>query len=277
MAKKDPSNYHNKLKSYSFLAGTLITTVNAAKAQTVYTDIIPDSTVNTDGGTFNLDLNNDGTFDFTFFETHNPGGSSTSSYTKTGISPLGSNAIAGSVSGAYIYPFAMNSGDTVKASLTWNIGSNQSMGSYWGGVAPYGNWLGLNDKYVGLKLDVAGNIYYGWARLDVDATGSAFTIKDYAYMNSIDQEIVIGATSVGINNQQLEETTIYNDNREIYIRSESKSDGLITITNMAGQQVHVENKTGTETIINLEAVKAGIYFVTLSSGDLRYTKRILIN
>src|SRR6476646_2644767 len=132
-------NFQKKLKSYSALAGTMIA-VQQLNAQVVYTDIVPDSTVATDGGMYNLDLNNDGTFVFTFNQTI-----TTSSYypaNKVGVNALNANMVAGLATGAYIYPSAMNTGDTVSSALTWNIGSSMSMGSYFGSPYSFGNFLG---------------------------------------------------------------------------------------------------------------------------------------
>lgn len=281
MKKTYKKNFQDKLKSYSALAGTIIAAANTADAQIVYTDIIPDSTVTTDGGSYDLDLNNDGTFDFTFNLTINPGGSSSSApppYNKVGVAALNSNLVAGSATGAYIYPLAMNAGDTVKPSLTWNMGTSQSMGSYWGGTAPYGNWLGKTNKFIGLKLDVSGSIYYGWARLDVTPTATAFTIKDYAYMNAVNQPIVAGASaSVGIVENNLAGLQIYNDNRRVFIRLQNAVEGTISINNTLGQEVYNSKTEGTEQEIGLADVKAGIYFVSIRSQNIRFTKKIIIN
>lgn len=278
MKKNYSRNFNGKLKSYSALAGTLIA-ANQVNAQIVYTDIIPDSTVNTDGGSYNLDLNNDGTFDFTFNLTINPGGTSSSSpaYNKVGVTPLGSNQIAGTVSSPYIYPSALNTGDSVKSSLTWNIGNSQSMGSLWGGAYPYGNFLGTTDKHIGLQINVAGAIYYGWARVDVNADATSFTIKDYAYMNAADQPIMIGSASVGINENSAQGIQVFNDNRVIHVKNKNFSEGSIKITNTLGQELQNELMNSELTILSMENEKPGIYFVTVKSGQINYTKKIIIN
>ena len=53
-----------KIKSYSALAGSIIAVSASADAQVVYTDVSPDSVINTSGGFYNIDLNADGTTDF---------------------------------------------------------------------------------------------------------------------------------------------------------------------------------------------------------------------
>lgn len=273
--KNHSVNFRNKLKSYSALAGTMMA-AGTADSQVIYTDISPDVMVNTDGGSYDLDLNNDGTFDFTFTETLSPGGSSSSAYNKVGVTPLNSNMVAGSTAGNYVYPFAMNSGDSIQSSLTWNVGADQSMGSYWGASYTYGNWPGVNDKYIGLKLDVAGTIYYGWARLDVVPLSTSFVIKDYAYMSVADQPILAGSLSVGIKENNLSGTSIYNDDHMINIVTESFTGATIRIMNNLGQEIRSAAQTGTHTIIDLSDLNTGIYLVTLISDNNKFTKKIII-
>ncbi|MCE3279736.1 MAG: hypothetical protein K0S44_1927 [Bacteroidetes bacterium] len=274
--KNQKINFRNKLKSYSALAGTMIA-AGTADSQIVYTDISPDVMVNTDGGSYDLDLNNDGTFDFTFNQIISPGGSSSSPYNKVGVTPLNSNMIAGSTAGNYVYPFAMNPGDSIKSSLSWNVGTSQSMGSYWGASYTYGNWPGVNNKYIGLKLDVAGTIYYGWARLDVVPLSTSFTIKDYAFMNIAGQPILAGSLSVGIKENNLSGTTIYNNNHTINILTKTFTDGTIRIMNNLGQEVRSAAQTSNHTIIDLSDLNAGIYFVTIITENNKFTKKIIIN
>ncbi|MDF2438121.1 MAG: hypothetical protein K0Q95_2497 [Bacteroidota bacterium] len=267
-------NLHNKLKSYSALAGTLFV-AHQASSQIVYTDIIPDSTVNTDGAMYDLDLNNDGTFDFTFKQTI----TTYMSYPvqKVSVNALNLNEVAGSVAGAYIYPTAMNAGDTIQSSLVWNVGTSQSMASYFGASYSYGQWLGATDKYIPLKINVAGTIYYGWARLDVATLANSFTIKDYAYMNSPGQPILAGATmSVGIAKAESKGITVYNNNREIHINTQT-SQGIVTITNALGQAVLSQQINSEQNIVSLETEKAGVYFVNVKSQQISYTKKIVIN
>lgn len=281
MKKNYSQHFQGRLKSYSALAGTVIAAANSANAQAVYTNISPDSTVTTNGGYYDLDLNNDGTFDFKFQLTLNPGSSYYSyAYNKVGVSALDSNQVAGSANGAYIYPLVFNTADTVKPSLTWYMGSNQSMGSSWGGPSyVYGNWLGATDKFIGLKLHVPNTDtnYYGWARLDVEALAHSFTIKDYAVMNIPNQPIVIGSGYVGIKENILTGSTIYNNNRLVYIQTKNPIVGTVVIVNAAGQQVYAGKVEGQQSEINLGDISAGIYFVSLRSQNIRLTKKIVIN
>ncbi|HEX8517320.1 MAG TPA: T9SS type A sorting domain-containing protein [Bacteroidia bacterium] len=274
--------YAAKLKSYSAYAAAFFASANAADAQVVYTDISPDQTFNTDGASYDLDLNNDGTFDFQFRQIITPGATTSSSsspgYNKVEVEALNSNMIAGSTSGAYIYPLAMAAGDSVKPSLQWNVGAYQSMGSLWSGTATYGNWPGSTDKYIGLKINVSGATYYGWARLDVNALATQFTIKDYAYMNAPDQPIMTGSTSVGIRHDGFGNVKIYNDNRTVYITNPDAAPGsLIQVYDISGKEIITLQVSEKESILQMENEKAGAYFVRYSNDKFKYTKKIIIN
>jgi hypothetical protein len=278
MVKNYSGHFKSNLRSYSAFAAAFFASANAANSQVIYTDISPDQTFNSDGASYDLDLNNDGTFDFQFRQIIFPGSTSSSatSYNKVEVEALNSNMIAGSTSGAYIYPLAMNVGDSVKPSLQWNVGMNQSMGSYWGGSASYGNWPGASNKYIGLKINVAGVIYYGWARLDVNALATQFTIKDYAYMNAPDQPIQIGA-SVGIAKHQPLNVKIYNDNRNLFVNCPEVNPGsFIQIFDVSGKEIKTLEINDPENIVHLESEAPGAYFIRFTGGQIRYTQKIII-
>ncbi|MCH8331642.1 MAG: hypothetical protein IH946_09760, partial [Bacteroidetes bacterium] len=91
-------------------------------------------------------------------------------------------------------PFALDFGDTIDANqMDW---SNNNSGHMQ--LAPGGNgqWHGVSDKYMGLKVWINGNWHYGWVRMDVSSSGSEFTVKDYAYEDIPDQRITAGALPV---------------------------------------------------------------------------------
>jgi hypothetical protein len=61
----------------------------------------------------------------------------------------------------------------------------------------YGPWNNVQDRYLGLKFIVKGEIHYGWARLNV-VTGDEFVIKatltGYAYETIPNKPIIAGKT-----------------------------------------------------------------------------------
>jgi len=180
--------------------------VQFAKAQIVYTDVNPDQTFNSNTS-YNLDLNNDGTIDFTL----TTGAYSTLPSGCQGYACLCHNTGAN----VSIYPLSdsvainggaldMNLNDTIggslpysnhQPSLTLRAGSGNctSFSSY------SGNWTA--PGYLGLKLIADGQIYYGWVHLSVSVGHggynycyASFTLMDYAYNSIPDQLILAGQT-----------------------------------------------------------------------------------
>ncbi len=268
---------NNKLKSYSALAGSIALMSTQADAQIIYTDVNPDSTTNIGGNFYNLDLDNGGVFDFTF----NLNISTSTGYTsqQVAVTPTGSNGVAGDTVGAYVYPFAFNSGDTIKSTLQFNFTSSQSMASYFGSSYSYGNFLGQTDKFIGLQFNIGPNLHYGWARFNVDATASLFTIKDYAYNATPDAYILAGEMGVGIlENTLISNASIYSSDKNIVVKflSEKVIQADVKITNALGQEIYKAALSNKETSIDMSKEKTGIYFVTITQGSIVYTKKVYI-
>ena len=195
MKKNKNKNLSKKLKRYGALVAAVSGTSQSDGA-IVYTDVSPDFAGGI-GSQYFLDLNNDGTDDFRIYSVQS--GSSSYSYVNLYIEPLGANNdVLGSGSSNYAYPFALNSGQTISAggSSWFNNGYGSGYQSMvWGYSNSLGNWPSATDKYLGLRIQVGGNTYYGWARLDVNADGSSFTVKDYAYEDVANLSINAGATT----------------------------------------------------------------------------------
>ena len=269
---------NNKLKSYSALAGSIALISTQADAQIIYTDVNPDSTTTLGGSYYNLDLDNGGVFDFAF--NLNIGTSSSYTSNQVAVTPAGSNGVAGDTIGAYVYPFAFNSGDTIKSTLQFNVGSSQSMASYFGSGSSYGNFLGQTDKYIGLQFYIGSQLHYGWARFDIDATASLFTIKDYAYNSVPNAYILAGEMPVGISeNALMNNASIYSSDNNIVIQFTTNEliQADVRITNALGQEVYVGSIADKETSIDMKKEKTGIYFVTISQESIVYTKKVYIH
>ena len=195
------------LKKLSAFIVTAMLFSASANAQIVYTDVNPDLTINTNGGVYALDLNNDGITDFniTFNTTTIPQG--TNRYIR--ITPLGANKVGNDLS--YPYPSALSINTLIdSSSFSWLSNANQSLISRIWFIPPprggsplwqtRGNWNGASDKYVPLQLDVSSQKYYGWARLDAATNAMSFTVKDYAYNSIPNQSILAGEPiATGIN------------------------------------------------------------------------------
>lgn len=270
------STLNKKIKSYSALASSIALMSSQADAQIIYTDINPDSTATLSGTSFNLDLDNGGVVDFTFNLTIGTGSSTSQG---VGVSAAGTNAVAGSTIGSYTYPLALNNGDTIKSTLQFNVGSSQSMASYFGSGYSFGNWLGVADKYIGLQFYIGTQLHYGWARLDVTATANQFTIKDYAYNATPNEYIIAGEMGVGINeNELMAATSIYSAEKNVIISflKDQPINAVVKISNALGQEIYNQALIEKETSINLSKEKTGIYFVTITNKNSVYTKKVYL-
>lgn len=187
MDKKDKNALQKRLAKYGLLT-VAIAASSDAEGAIIYTDEAPDFAGGI-GSQYFLDLNNDAIDDFRIW--HN---GSSNLY----ISPLGSNnEVLGSGGATFAYPFALTSGTTISsgAGQFFNNGFAGGFQSLNYGSCSFGNWCSVTDRYLGLRFDIGGNIHYGWVRLDVNVSGSSWTVKDYAYDDFVGAPIDAGATS----------------------------------------------------------------------------------
>jgi len=80
-------------------------------------------------------------------------------------------------------PLALAKGDAIgdaPATGKWSLPAYAALN----GSGATGNWIGVKDKYLGLRFKKDGKWAYGWARLDVDAPPTNFVLKDYAYAST---------------------------------------------------------------------------------------------
>jgi hypothetical protein len=189
------SSLLKKISSYSAIAGLTLATDNAY-SQIVYHDIMPDYTGNEDA-IFQIDLNNDGSYDFKLKQE------SSSSYTYITFTEgvymhnFQSNQLSGSgINNAKVFCddsiIVLQSGDTIGPNSPWNGGafmrfklheftfqshdSNVEFDSE--KTSSLGNWLGVTNKFIGIKVLESGQPHFGWIRLTVNDYN--FTVKDYA-------------------------------------------------------------------------------------------------
>lgn len=178
------------LKTYSALAAMALAATSAS-AQIVYEDIDPDAILEDTIYSFPIDLNEDGMNDFGVYRF---------SFGSVGfadfIIPFTNVSLAGSIgSGSSSYPvaYAVNAGENIGEDLNWPFGSFALLASD-GVFAPgaHGNWAGVTDKYLGVRLDLGDHFIYGWVRMDVTDDGTSLTIKDMAYNSEENGSICAG-------------------------------------------------------------------------------------
>ncbi|MCK8479129.1 T9SS type A sorting domain-containing protein [Psychroserpens algicola] len=255
MKKTTSSKLSKQLTKYGALTAAIVGVADANGQSIIYDDI-PDFTGGI-GDTFLLDLNNDGTDDFQI--RHN---GSSNLY----IDPLtASNDVLGSGGATFAYPFNLSSGTAISsgANSWFNNGFAGGFQSLNYGSCSFGNWCSVTDGYIGLRFNISGSIHYGWAQLDVDQTGSVWTVKAKAYHDTAGSAINAGQETLSIDNTVLE---------AIKIVSLGKSIGLYNLTeatnyrlvNMTGKVVLNGTTTDANHVIEANTIANGIYIIELT-------------
>jgi len=195
---------NEKLKNYSLLTAALGAT--PAIAQMVYTDVNPDQTISTFGAGLNVDIDNNGTPEFSMIAYS----SISISYSIKGIYLSGSNGQVnysytsfsiGTSSTSLSTPVAMNLNDPIYGALNFGSGWMSVQGVYGGSSFQVGAWSGQTDKYLGVQFTIGTSTHYGWVRMDVGTDGKTFTLKDYAYNATAATTVLAGDMGVSAINE----------------------------------------------------------------------------
>lgn len=271
----------NRLTKYSAAAFAVVGAAGA-NAQVVYTNVDPDYNGNAPTGDFDgvaIDLNNDATIDFVVgsVDTLLSGGRLRTTY----VLPYGTvgNAIAGESPSGYDYALALDMGAMIDNTLNW-ISATNTMAYNVDSANPYNeNWNGVTDKYLGLQFKIGASTHYGWARLDVQAIGDIFTLKDYAFNGIPDLGIVAGATA-GILTEQMDEMVHFvnqpNNSVKVVINS-NLTNGVITVVSASGAVVSTGNVDGETFTIDMNGMASGIYMINASFAEGSITKKMIVH
>ena len=287
-------------KFYAFIVTAMMFSASA-NAQIVYTDIIPDKTLSY--GSYSLDLNNDGQSDFTFRAWYSflscAGGGCMIRLDTTLIKPTGLSWVSDYTNGEAA---RLNSGDSInESSPLWTnfqsqlLYNNRADCSSLGYCTPQhaftaphslyspGIWINVVDKYLALKIQVSGNIYYGWARLDAGGDGLDITIKDYAYNSIPNQPILAGQTTIVtgiIENSFASSINLFPNPAENHLTISLGSNNPkveLTISDLTGKVIYTTLATDTQKIeVNTKDFAEGIYVVQIQTADFIATKKLVV-
>jgi hypothetical protein len=221
-------------------------------AQIIYTDVIPDDTLSWPASvpwtvTYDLDINNDSFSDFTISDIYTGNG-------QCGIGgPPKRIATARILSNDpnflygcnYIYPTALNFGDTINYNFDWQTTSGTLFNIRGGICIPIdttGYWRSLSDHYLPIRFSKNGNNYFGWLRMNLYQQNSPvlvspirIIIKEYAYNSTPNQIIIAGSRiSIGINGNSLicngDSTTCVATGGTSYLWSTGETAASITVS-----------------------------------------------
>ena len=160
-------------KTLIFITSILMWGANLSAAP-VFTDIEPDTTIAADVGvilSYYIDFNGDGEDELEL--CHFYGDDSWNN-----IEAYSAGQHCEICAGQWSGPVIMNKDDKISSKNSWvctNSGSSNSA------LFMNPDWLGVVDKYMGIRFKVDGNWHYAWVVLDVFADNSGFTVKEYAY------------------------------------------------------------------------------------------------
>lgn len=271
MTKITSKKLSKQLAKYSALT-VAIGGIADANGQINYTDVQPDFAGGI-GSEFFLDLDNNGTNDFRIFND---------SSNNLLIEPLAaSNQFLGSgSSSSYAYPYALSNGAPISASAagSWfnngysmgqaslNYGSSSS-------TCSFGNWCDVTDRYLPLRFDVGGNTHYGWARLDVDAIGNVWSVKDYAYNETADEVILAGQQTLTVETSSINDIKIVSLNKTIGLYN-LQSATSYRLLNMTGKEVLKGNTLADHSfVIDANSIANGVYIIELTDSNSKAVTR----
>lgn len=291
---KKTSTLQQKLKAYSAVAGAVAASAATADAQIIYTDVTPDMTVNTVGGSYNLDLNNDGTVEFVLGYSQIPLTFGTAPYTYTynynvilaqSPSPTTTQIDTAAVAN-FVFPEAEDhsANDPIGPTNPWFSGYGTNSVHFLAAASTldptsynWGQWVGAVDKYLAIKFNIGANTHYGWARLDINSAANSFTIKDYAYESLPNTPILAGATpAVGIASLEAKGAKVFSFNKVINVNLGNVTDAVISVLDMTGREVSSIALAGGSTQIDLTSAAAGIYSVAINTAEGRSVTKVAI-
>jgi hypothetical protein len=274
-----------------------------ASAQNLqYTDVNPDVILDKNSGPFEMDFNNDLGPDITFQVAFATGsGSSTYNgipftYVYNGSQVSATPGPLGGVQGQVIGSSstfgvtALNSGDAIAAAN--NFSSQQAALGVQGTVSVpafnfnydfnQGEFLGVSQKFLGMKFSAGSGVHYGWVRLSLDTldpAGLKLTIHDYAYNGDADQPINAGDPSASIIAQAALEDKVsispLLDGVAVNVTPDLLGSELV-LSDMSGKEVNSIAINDIGTVLGYVDLKTGIYFATLKSEQGSVSKKVYV-
>lgn len=175
--------------------------VPALRAIIVYTDLDPDFMAETINDTYKIDLDHDGSADFTlcfhfYSYTEEEVDYSIEYLEITSGSHYSDNGVI-SVTPWFAHPLPLEKGMEIYNLRDYKNGESYSNSGIFmiGDCAGYyicnEDWKEKGERYLGFRFYSNGEKHYGWARMEVSSPAH-WTIKDYAYNATSDMPILAG-------------------------------------------------------------------------------------
>lgn len=275
-------------------AATAILGSTAANGQIIWTDI-QDTTINTNGGIYSLNIDQDtsGIIDFRIVQVID---SLSSAFSVTGVlvqaNQNAGNAVMGVNYGNYNYAFRLGVGDTINNDQMFKGVNNARNVGYMafeaaGNGYPNSQWVdtinGITDGFLGLRFRANVNdtlrTFYGWVRIDVSDSIESFTVKDFAYNSVPDQYITAGQGSpIGIDELNLEKPDLAQRGLylDVNLPESFKPEATIRYTDLSGQLIKEEELSGHKNTLELQDLPKGILIASISTNGISTSKKVVI-
>jgi hypothetical protein len=264
-----------------FILSLILFLPYSSEGKVIYTDIMPDTVISCKSDEnfayYSLDIDNDGTTDFNL------------SHYKAGLLWFAVEASCDSSAGIKniaclenSVPIAYNAGDSIEDSIYWvNTIDSENVTALILNSTHIVNfeWNPGNDYYLGVRFKMTGisdSWYYGWVRINIVPGMASFIIKDYAYNDEPEKQILAGdgITGVNFNDTGNEPVKIITGNDHIEIINPYKITYSIDIYDYLGRVIINCGYNNFYNILNLEK---GLYFTTIAYGNRLYQKKLVVN
>ncbi len=263
----------------------------SANAQIVYTDVNPDLTFIQDSVgsvSHDIDMNNDGYKEATISESWIEGHTPQNGFFT--IKRVDVNCFGGSQLLMYYdgLPLAKPLSNTAIIDSARQSWSDLPFGAILvvngsGAFGSTGDWSDTTDRYLGIRITVGGDWFYGWVRVSVDPYIISFTISDYAYNSTPNQPILAGQgqPNFGTTENSFASTiNLFPNPATSHVTIDFGNNNQkvdVTITDVTGKIMYSTSASETQEIeVNTEDFKAGIYVVQIQAGDFSATKKLVI-
>jgi hypothetical protein len=253
-----------------------------ANAQVQYTDI-NDTTVSTNGGFYDLDLNQDGNPDFRLTQIIDSG--LTENVNAVLISPFDSvyNRVIGESMNGFNYPANVTPGTIINQYENFQgIGGSEVKGymafEVDGISYPNSNWVGpTTNGFLGMQVRIGDSLHFAWARVDVSLGSNSFTVKDFAVELTPGDSILAAGNLLNIAQNVFDNTAIIANNKTLKIVLSSDLEGVeFVLLDLQGRLLREENLSNGTLAFDLSDLSEGVYLVHLRYKGVIRTEKIVI-
>ena len=260
-------------KKVLLIASVLIATLSG-HAQIIYTNINPDtvtvmsSTVMSQSNICKIDFDNDGFGEYNFrWDDWGTQWFMHLTYDMATDCKIGlKGTTVNQFGGRFVQPLLLN--DSINATdIVWGTSLPEP---FIGESTTDANFLGLGDRYIPVRIDLWGQIHYGWILVNFAVQGNSrkLTIKSYAYNSTPNAPILAGQTTIttGINVEKTEKFEIYPNPAKDNIALRSGSPiSEVRILNNVGQVIYYSTQDISQ--VDVSGYSNGLYFIEVYFKD----------